>query len=205
MDGSLGIGGTGGSSGDGAQTREGAGGGGGLYGGGGGGGVLDGAVGGGGGGSSLVPPNGSLSLASLRTHPSIAITAVGTNLPLTGTSTGTVTVDESAFPLPTHTEFSGLLTQLGRFTGTGNGFFTPGGPPPDFPYTQTLTETLRAADGSELFGTLTGSGEGTSGVTAGINTVTITGGTGRFSGASGGLHGEGARRLRVSGRLARHV
>lgn len=77
MNGSLGNGGTGGSSGDGAQTREGAGGGGGLYGGGGGGGVSDGAVGGGGGGSSLVPSGlGTLSLARLTTAPSVAITPV---------------------------------------------------------------------------------------------------------------------------------
>ena len=77
MGGSLGIGGTGGSSGDGAQTREGAGGGGGLYGGGGGGGVSDGAVGGGGGGSSLEPADlGTLGLASLTTAPMVEITPV---------------------------------------------------------------------------------------------------------------------------------
>jgi len=72
-DGALGIGGAGGSSGDGAQTREGAGGGGGLYGGGGGAGVLDGSVGGGGGGSSLVPAGGSLSLALFTQPPSVVI------------------------------------------------------------------------------------------------------------------------------------
>jgi hypothetical protein len=77
MAGSLGTGGAGGSSGDGAQTREGAGGGGGLYGGGGGGGVLDGAVGGGGGGSSLVPSDlGTMSLTSLTTAPIVEITPV---------------------------------------------------------------------------------------------------------------------------------
>jgi hypothetical protein len=80
MDGSLGVGGTGGSSGDGAQTREGAGGGGGLYGGGGGGGgggAQGGGVGGGGGGSSLVPSDlGRLSLASLTTAPMVEITPV---------------------------------------------------------------------------------------------------------------------------------
>jgi hypothetical protein len=77
MEGSLGVGGTGGSSGDGAQAREGAGGGGGLYGGGGGGGVQDGAVGGGGGGSSLVSPAlGALSLASFTTAPIVEIAPV---------------------------------------------------------------------------------------------------------------------------------
>lgn len=78
MNGSLGVGGTGGSSGAGAQAREGAGGGGGLYGGGGGGGVSsDGAVGGGGGGSSLVPADlGTLSLASLTKAPIVEIAPV---------------------------------------------------------------------------------------------------------------------------------
>jgi hypothetical protein len=77
MAGSLGNGGAGGSSGTGAQAREGAGGGGGLYGGGGGGGVSDGAVGGGGGGSSLVPSDlGTMSLASLTTAPIVEITPV---------------------------------------------------------------------------------------------------------------------------------
>ena len=77
MNGSLGVGGTGGSSGDGAQTREGAGGGGGLYGGGGGGGVQGGGVGGGGGGSSLVPPDlGTLRLAGLTTAPVVEIVPV---------------------------------------------------------------------------------------------------------------------------------
>jgi Glycine rich protein len=74
LDASLGIGGAGGSSGEAAQTREGAGGGAGLYGGGGGGGVLDGAVGGGGGGSSLVPSDlGRMSLASLTTAPTVEV------------------------------------------------------------------------------------------------------------------------------------
>ena len=80
MDGSLGVGGTGGSSGDGAQAREGAGGGGGLYGGGGGGGgggPQGGGVGGGGGGSSLVPSDlGSIGLASFTTAPGVEITPV---------------------------------------------------------------------------------------------------------------------------------
>ena len=188
-DGSLGSGGAGGSSGAGADGRAGGGGGGGLFGGGGGAGNVTDGVGGGGGGSSLVPAAGSMTLAPLTTAPSVAITALtaagGTNLPLTGTSTGTITVDLSTSPLRTHSEFSGMLTQLGRFTGTFDGFFTPGGAPPDFPFMLTGTETLRASDGSELFGTLTGSGENTSGATEGTNTVTITGGTGRFTGASG--------------------
>jgi hypothetical protein len=74
--GSLGNGGADGSSGSGAQAREGPGGGGGLYGGGGSGGALD-AVGGGGGGSSLVPSDlGTMSLASLTTAPIVEFTPV---------------------------------------------------------------------------------------------------------------------------------
>ena len=188
-DGSLGVGGEGGGSGFGYAAPRGGGGGGGLYGGGGGAGSPEGN-GGGGGGSSLVPAaNGSQTLAPLDTPASVVVTAVthvgGTNLPLKGRTTGITTVDLSTSPLQTHAEFSGVLTHLGQFTGTGDGFFFPGGAPPEFPFTLTLTETLRASDGSELFVTLTGSGENTSGVTEGTNTAVITGGTGRFTGASG--------------------
>jgi hypothetical protein len=132
-----------------------------------------------------------MTLAPLTTPPSVEITALaaagGTNLPLKGTSTGTTTVDTSAFlSLPTHSVFSGQMTQLGGFTGTGDGLFMPGGgPAAPFPFTVTGTETLRAADGSELFGSLAGSGENTGVATEGTNLVTITGGTGRFADASG--------------------
>ena len=78
--GSLGLGGDGGSVGDGAATREGAGGGGGLYGGGGGAAVAigatatgGGATGGGGGGSSKVPPDGVQLLGTHTEGPSIVI------------------------------------------------------------------------------------------------------------------------------------
>jgi hypothetical protein len=72
----LGLGGNGGTSGSGADAREGAGGGGGFYGGGGGAGVsgaLSGAVGGGGGGSSLLPSNGAEQLATFTQPASVVI------------------------------------------------------------------------------------------------------------------------------------
>ena len=72
-DGSLGVGGDGGSVGDAAATREGSGGGGGLWGGGGGAAVVDSSVGGGGGGSSLVPSGGVQSLAAQADAPTIVI------------------------------------------------------------------------------------------------------------------------------------
>src|SRR3954452_688654 len=80
--GGLGFGGAGGSSGDGAQTRQGGGGGGGRYGGGGGAGVLDGSVGGGGGGSPLIADGGTLAFASLTEPPSLVITWARGNAPL---------------------------------------------------------------------------------------------------------------------------
>ena len=49
----------------------------------------------------------------------------------------------------------------------------------------TGTETLVAENGDELFGTVNGTGVNNAGATGGKNVATITGGTGRFNGASG--------------------
>jgi Glycine rich protein len=114
-DGALGIGGIGGSSGDGEQTREGAGGGGGLYGGGGGAGAFDGGVGGGGGGSSLVPAGGSSSLASFTQPASVVI------------STRVQEKKYISYEIPVYSCFPGPFTPVGTnvanvsYVDKGNG------------------------------------------------------------------------------------
>jgi hypothetical protein len=109
--------------------------------------------------------------------------ARGTNRPLTGRSAGTTTLINGALTA----RFVGRLSHLGAFTGTADLVFTPFGLPPLFPYTVTGTETLVAANGDTLFGTVDGTGlNNTADLTAqGTNVVTITGGTGRFADATG--------------------
>jgi hypothetical protein len=140
--------------------------------------------------SSLVPAGALIS-------PAGALGARnGSDIPLVGQTTGVITVvltpspqgpSEATVPpsLPLHSEFSGQLSVLGRFTGTSDGLFVPEGGVSPFPFTIAATVTLVAADGSELFGLLSGTGVNTGGATNGTNAVRITGGTGRFVGASG--------------------
>jgi len=52
-------------------------------------------------------------------------------------------------------------------------------------FTYTGTDTLVAANGNEVFSTLTGSGTFTSTTTQSTQVNTITGGTGRYADASG--------------------
>lgn len=98
---------------------------------------------------------------------------------------GVTSVDISTSPSPTTFVSSGHLSHLGAVTATGDELLTPLGLPPVIPYTLTGTETLVAANGDEVVGTVHGSGVNNSGATSGTNVVTITGGTGRFADASG--------------------
>jgi hypothetical protein len=186
-----GAGGAGGASGTGADAREGGGGGGGLFGGGGGAGnVLDG-VGGGGGGSSLVPANGLQTLApDTTTAPSVVVTALtsagGGARPVTGNANGTATFASGAGT----TRVAGHLSQLGAFTASSTFTLTATGfSPPFVPYEITGTTTFVAANGDELYGSMTGTGTTnlSTGDASGLNVVTITGGTGRFVDAIGTL------------------
>ena len=122
---------------------------------------------------------------ALTTPAAAAAAAGGTNLPLKGKSTGTASVDLATNPSPTTFSASGQLSHLGAVTATGEEFLTPLGAPPAIPYSLTGTETIVAANGDELFGMVDGTGVNNAGATSGTNTVTITGGTGRFAGASG--------------------
>ena len=131
--------------------------------------------------SSLVLGVGLISPASALAA------AGGTNLPLRGAATGTATVD--AATRAGTTEVAGRASQLGAFTASGPFQYIPTGGLPVIPYDLTGAVTFVAANGEELFGTVTGTGtiNTLTNRSYGTNFVTITGGTGRFADASGSL------------------
>ena len=104
-------------------------------------------------------------------------------LPLKGSVDATET-QQVVFPLNhINVTGSGNATQLGAFTYSLEAvLYIP-------TLSATATATIVAADGSSLFAA--GSGQGTPTATPGIisivETLTITGGTGRFEGASGNI------------------
>jgi len=107
--------------------------------------------------------------------------AKGTDRPLSGTSTSTTTVD-----LATGSGTAvgvGQLSHLGRTSFT-NDFtsFTPTGPDT---FSFTITAIIVAANGDEIYTTATGTGTVTPTGSESTLVSTITGGTGRFAGASG--------------------
>jgi hypothetical protein len=107
--------------------------------------------------------------------------AGGTYRPLSGTSSSTTTVDLAA---GTGTVAgSGQFAHLGRFTFTNDiTSFTLTGPDT---FSFTLTATLVAANGDEVYTTATGTGKLTATGSESTLVSTITGGTGRFADASG--------------------
>jgi hypothetical protein len=78
-------------------------------------------------------------------------------------------------------DFTGHLSPLGADTGYDNLTFTLTGPST---FTYTGTRTFVAADG-KLFSAVTGKGTFTRTAARSTETDTITGGTGRFAGATG--------------------
>lgn len=126
----------------------------------------------------------SLVLAVAALSPAAALGAAnGTDRPVSGKSTSTTTVD-----LATGTgvsDGSGQLSHLGAFT-FHNDFtsFTVTGPNT---FSFTLTATVVAANGDEIFTTATGTGTLTATGSESTLVSTITGGTGRFADASGTL------------------
>jgi hypothetical protein len=104
--------------------------------------------------------------------------AHGTARPLTGTGTGTITVNLATGAATA--DGTGYISHLGAFTGHVDLMFTFSGA--RFTYTGTGTDV--AANGDKLFFSVKASG--TIGSTD-TETDTITGGTGRFAGASGGF------------------
>lgn len=124
----------------------------------------------------------TLVLAVAALGPAAALGAAkGTDRPLKGTSTSTTTVD---FATGTGvSDGSGQISHLGRFT-FHNDFTSITVTGPDT-FDFTLTATVVAANGDEIF--TTGTGTGTLTATGSESTLvsTITGGTGRFADASG--------------------
>src|SRR5919109_2173012 len=109
--------------------------------------------------------------------------ARATDRPVSGTSSSTTTVD-----LATGTGSvagSGRLSQLGRFTFTNDiTSFTLTGPDT---FRLTLAGILVAANGDRVCTAATGTGTLTPSGSETTLVSTITGGTGRFDAASGGL------------------
>ena len=106
--------------------------------------------------------------------------AHGTVRPLTGTGTGTLTLNLTTGAATA--DFSGHPSPLGAETGYDDLTFTLTGPST---FTYTGTRTFVAANGDKLFSNITGKGTLTRTTATSTETDTITGGTGRFAGASG--------------------
>ena len=119
-------------------------------------------------------------LAVTALIPSAAPAAHGTVRPLTGTGTGTMTLNLTTGAATA--EFTGHLSPLGADTGYDNLTFTLTGPST---FTYTGTRTFVAANGDKVFSAITGEGTFTRTTAHSTETDTITGGTGRFAGASG--------------------
>ena len=122
-----------------------------------------------------------LVLALAATSPSAALAAAhGTDRPLTGTNTGTGTLNLDTGAQTVN--FSGQLSHLGADTGHADLTLTFTSAST---FTYTGTRTFVAANGDEVFSAVMGSGTSTPPTAESTETDTITGGTGRFAGATG--------------------
>lgn len=111
--------------------------------------------------------------------------AGGTDRPIQGNGSGTTVVDLGTLAFVT--DGTGTVSHLGQTTVHIDGVLTPTGPST---FTVAGPLTLTAANGDQLFGDFIGSGENVaSGGSTGSTATTITGGTGRFTGASGSVSG----------------
>jgi hypothetical protein len=112
--------------------------------------------------------------------------AGGTDRPIQGNGSGTTVLD---LPSLTFTaDATGVMSHLGQSTfHFENGVLTPTGPNT---FDITISVTVTAANGDQLFGDVSGSGTlDASGNAQGTDVTTFTGGTGRFTGASGSASG----------------
>ena len=122
-----------------------------------------------------------LVLTLAATSPSAALAAAhGTDRPLTGTNTGTGTLNLDTGAQTVN--FSGQLSHLGADIGHADLTITFTS---DSTFTYTGTRTFVAANGDEVFSAVTGSGTSTPPSSESTETDTITGGTGRFARATG--------------------
>ena len=106
--------------------------------------------------------------------------AHGTARPLAGTGTGTMTLN--LLTGAATADFTGHLAPLGADTGHDNLTFTVTGPST---FSYTGTRTFVAANGDKVFSAVTGTGTLSRTTAKSNETDTITGGTGRFAGATG--------------------
>ena len=108
-------------------------------------------------------------------------------VPFNGTLSGCVETQEPVdqCTIHTHAVLFGNATQLGAFTGTGEFYQSFCQDPPNITYIGSFH--LFAANGDELSGTFEGylSPTETPGVYDNHETSDVTGGTGRFAGATG--------------------
>ncbi len=104
----------------------------------------------------------------------------GTARPFTGMGTGTTTLNLATGAVTA--EFTVHGSPLGAGTGSEDLTVTPTGPGT---FTYTGTRTFLAANGDKVFSAITGRGTFTRTTAHSTETDTITGGTGRFAGASG--------------------
>ena len=111
--------------------------------------------------------------------------AGGTDRPIQGNGSGTTVLDLGTLAFVT--DGTGTVSHLGQTTVHLDGVLTPTGPST---FTIAGPLTLTAANGDQLFGDFSGSGTNVaSGGSTGTTATTITGGTGRFTGASGSVSG----------------
>jgi hypothetical protein len=111
--------------------------------------------------------------------------AGGTDRPISVHQSGTTVVDVGTLAFTTET--TGIVSHMGKSTAEIEGVITLTGPDT---FTIAGSAVIVAANGDELFGTFTGSGTNTpGGGSEGTVDVTYSGGTGRFTNASGTASG----------------
>jgi hypothetical protein len=111
----------------------------------------------------------------------------GAERPWKGRASGTVTFNVAAAPFPATATGTGRLSHLGKSEYTQQFTITLTGPTT---FTVAGTQTVTAANGDMLFMTFTGAGELAGPFDVGQSSettadLTVTGGTGRFSDATG--------------------
>ena len=102
--------------------------------------------------------------------------------PVVGTRTGTTLLNVGTEQASSTS--SGFLAHIGAFTGSSTEVFMGN---PSFSVTGSDLKVV-AANGDTLTATVVGSGTTTVETSETTDTITITGGTGRFEGATGTLH-----------------
>ena len=112
--------------------------------------------------------------------------AGGTDRPVQGSGSGTTVLDLGTLTFTA--DATGVMSHMGQTTYRfENGVLTPTGPST---FDITISVTVTAANGDQLFGDISGSGTtDAAGNSTGTSTTTFTGGTGRFTGASGSASG----------------